>query len=101
MDRRFSDRAVFHYVTAMPRHQLDKSNSVYGAYTLARGRLTFTTGDAAMIQRLQLDQVAGRISTLWLHTPEGIKDVRGCIDSVKLVSEGRRPQCWEVTLSER
>jgi len=84
----------------MPRHTLNKPNEVRGAYTLAKGKLAFETGDAGMIQRIELDRVAGRTSTVWLLAADPLQDVAATIESVELISTGR-PQCWRVVMKAK
>jgi len=84
----------------MPKHSLNKPNEVRGDRTIEKGRLTFTSGDSAMIQRLELDRVAGRTSTVWLLAADPLQDVAGTIESVELISTGR-PQCWRVVMKAK
>jgi hypothetical protein len=51
----------------MVRDIINKPNNVYGVYTSMKGRLTFSTGNVAMMQRLQADREAGRVSTVCLR----------------------------------
>ena len=78
-------------------HRLDKPNEVRGAYQLTKGRLTFTTGDAAMTQRLEADRAAGRTSTVCLLAADPLEEFVGQLESVKLIKAGR-PQSWEVVM---
>jgi hypothetical protein len=50
----------------MVRDLTNGPNNVYGVYTIEKGRVTFRTGDVAMIQRLEADRAAGRVSTVCL-----------------------------------
>jgi len=83
----------------MPR-QLDKPLHVYGAFTLEHGKLTFRTGDAALLQRLQTDCTVGRASTVFLLGADPYREFTGLLESVAHVKV-ERPQEWEVVMVER
>ena len=74
----------------MTPHQLDKPNHVNRPFTLQGGKLTFTTGDAAMVQRLKADKNAERASKLFLLSAE-IPDAEfiGTLESVVLLHADR------------
>ena len=84
----------------MPRHQLDKPLHVYGPFTLERGKLTFLTGDATLLQRLQTDCTVGRMSTVGLLGAGPYREFTGVLESVAHVKV-ERPQQWEVVMVER
>jgi len=80
----------------MVRDLINKPNNVYGAYTIEKGRLTFRTGDVAMIQRLEADKAAGRISTVCLFKSAPYVEFTGCVERAELVKV-ERPQEWQVS----
>ena len=80
----------------MVRDLINKPNNVYGAYTIEKGRLTFRTGDVAMIQRLEADKAAGRISTVCLLKSDPYVEFPGCVERAELVKV-ERPQEWQVS----
>ena len=51
----------------MLRDLLNRTHDVHGPFTLKSGKLTFKTGDAAMVQRLAAERDRGEISTV--HPP--------------------------------
>jgi hypothetical protein len=81
-------------------HQLNKPNNVYGPFTLERGRLTFTTGDPAMVQRLTADRARGEPSTVHLLSAEHISEFTGFLETAELVKSAS-PQEWEVVMVEQ
>jgi hypothetical protein len=83
----------------MPRHQLNKPNNVHGPFSLQKGRLSFRTGDAGLVQRLQADRAAGRPTSIHLLSADPIEEFTGALESVELVS-GARPAQWEVVMVE-
>jgi hypothetical protein len=84
----------------MVRDLINRPNNVYGAFTIEKGRLTFRTGDGAMIQRLEADRAAGRPSTVCLFKSDPYVEFAGCVESVDLVKVGR-PQEWQVVMTEQ
>ena len=84
----------------MPRHKIDEPLHVYGPFTLERGKLTFLTGDAALLQRLQTDCTVGRASTVCLLGADPYREFTGVLESVAHLKLDR-PQQWEVVMVER
>ena len=83
----------------MVRGLINRPNNVYGASAIEKGRVTFRTGDVAMIQRLGADRTAGRVSTVCLFKSDPHVEFTGCVQSVELVKI-ERPQEWEVVMTE-
>lgn len=84
----------------MVRDLINRPNNVYGAHTIQKGRLTFRTGNVAMIQRLEIDRAAGRLSTVCLFKSDPYVEFTGCVESAELVKV-ERPQEWQVVMAER
>jgi len=78
-------------------HQLYRENHVYGAFKLARGRLTFRTGDPSLTQRLAAERAKGARSTVWLLSADPLREVRGQLEAVELV-KFNAPQQWQVVM---
>jgi hypothetical protein len=77
------------------RDLINRPNNVYGAYPIEKGRLTFRTGDVAMIQRPEADRTAGRVSTVCLFKSAPYVEFTGSVESAELVKV-ERPQEWQV-----
>jgi hypothetical protein len=83
----------------MVRDLINRPNNVYGVYTIEKHRLTFRTGDVAMIQRLKTDRTAGRPSTVCLFKSDPYVEFAGCIETAEQVKI-ERPQEWQVVMTE-
>ena len=84
----------------MPGRHLHRENNVHGPFTLKGGRLTFKTGDAALVQRLAAERDRGEVSTMHLLTADPFREFAGHLESAKL-TRVEPPQEWEVTMTER
>jgi hypothetical protein len=71
-----------------------------GPFTLESGRLTFTTGDPAMVQRLTAERARSEPSTVHLLSAEPVKDFTGFLETAELVKP-ERPQEWQVVMVEQ
>ena len=69
--------AILASVPAKPVHRLQKENHVYGPFTLKNGRLTFRTGDAALLQRLAAERDKARAATVYLLSVRPIEEFTG------------------------
>ena len=84
----------------MPRDHLDKPNYVNRPFTLQGGKLTFMTGDAAMVQRLKADKKAKRASALVLLSADTTdSEFTGTVERVEILNTDR-PQQWQVVVVE-
>ncbi len=77
-------------------HRLQKENHVYGPFTLKNGRLTFRTGDAALLQRLTADRDKGRAATVYLLSVRPIEEFTGHLTDNSLVPG--IPAQWNVVM---
>jgi hypothetical protein len=84
----------------MPRDLLNRTHDVHGPFTLKSGRLTFKTGDPALLQRLATERDRGEFSTLNLLAADPFREFTGQLESAKL-TRVERPQEWEVIMTER
>ena len=79
----------------MVKERLNPPNNVRGPFTLKGGRLTFRTGDAALLQRLETDRRHNRDSTVCLLSAD--QEFTGRLESVENVKR-ERPQEWKVVM---
>jgi hypothetical protein len=84
----------------MVRDLINRPNNVYGAFSIEKGRVTFRTGDIAMIQRLETDRIAGRPSTVCLLKSDPYVEFTGSLETAEQVKL-ERPQEWEVVMTEQ
>ena len=84
----------------MAGRHLNRENNVHGPFTLKGGRVTFRTGDSALLQRLGIDQRHDRDSGDCLLSADPIQEFTGRLESVENVKR-ERPQEWEVVMIER
>ena len=94
-----STAAAIGFYTHAP-HTLNKPNEVRGEFSFAKGRLTFATGDPALIQRLEGDRSAKRESTVWMVGANPVQEFVGTFES-KTLTESARPQCWRVVMKAK
>ena len=81
-------------------HRLNRENNVHGTFTLKNGRLTFKTGDPALLQRLAAERDRGEVSTLNFLAADPFREFTGQLESASL-TRVERPQEWEVIMTER
>ena len=85
----------------MPGNTLVKPNYVNRPFVRQAGKLTFLTGDAAMIQRLKADKKEERASALLLLSDDDTgSEFVGTLESVELL-HADRPQQWQVVMTEK
>src|SRR5688572_26984854 len=73
-----------------------EGNHVYGPFTLKNGRLTFRTGDAALLQRLAADRDKARAATVYLLSVRPIEEFAGHLTDNSLVPG--IPAQWNVIM---